>query len=331
MQPAVKEPESHLCADTPAAADLGLLVRAAEAMEKAFGAESPEARAVQHKLLEARSDRDCTKPLRTQILTAERKIAKKKKSADAARQHCKDMEASVAAARRKAEEARRAQDTLQEELQSMETELRDLQLRVVSGGASQEPPPSATDEAVRAGLQWPLLPQAVRDLPEVQTVLAEAAGAIRRIAATAEFDASGRSEWAEADDNSDMEFDGVGRPAAETVYLDMRSPVGRAAALSPMGGATPVAFEGPPVGGTATPAEGLAPSTPPGHVQGHRGGYPNVSPLPGGVSGRHGTFPFASWRRDRNSVPRSRTRSPEPQQPRQRTMDDYVVQPGPRG
>ena len=91
VQPAVKEPESHLGDYTPAAADLGPLVRAAEAME-------------------ARRDRDGTKPLRTQILAAERKIAKKKKkkSADAARQHCKDMEASIAAARRKVEEARRA-------------------------------------------------------------------------------------------------------------------------------------------------------------------------------------------------------------------------------
>ena len=185
---------------------------------------------MQHKLVEARRDRDGAKPLRTQILAAEREIAKKKKSADAAKQHCKDMEASVAAARRKAEEARRAQETLQEELQCMETELRDPQLRVVSGGASQEPPPSAADDAARAGFQWPLLPQAVRDLPEVQAALAEAAGAIRRIAAAAEFDASGRSEWAEADDYGGVEFDGVGRPAAETVYMDLRSPVGRAAA-----------------------------------------------------------------------------------------------------
>ena len=103
MQPPVKEPESHIGDDTPAAADLGLLVRAAEAMEKAFGAESPEARAVQHKLVEARRDRGGAKPLRTQILAAEREIAKKKKSADAAKQHCKDMEASVAAAKRKAQ------------------------------------------------------------------------------------------------------------------------------------------------------------------------------------------------------------------------------------
>ena len=60
---------------------------------------------MQHKLVEARRDRDGAKPLRTQILAAERKIAKKKKkkSADAAKQHCKDMEASVAAAKLKAQ------------------------------------------------------------------------------------------------------------------------------------------------------------------------------------------------------------------------------------
>ena len=158
----------------------------------------------------------------------------------------------------------------------MGTELRDLQLRVVSGGASQEPPPSAEDfEAARAGLQWPLLPQAVRDFPEVQAVLAEAAGAIRHIAAaTAEFDASGRSEWAETDDYGGVEFDGVGRAAAETVYMDLRSPVGGAAAQSPGPLARPLS----PSRGRLLVAPLLPlrawPSTPPRRLQGHRGGFP---------------------------------------------------------
>jgi hypothetical protein len=330
-------PENRVDDDGPGVADLGPLARAAEAMEKAFGADSPEARAVQRKLAQARRERDGAKPLRTQILAAERKIGRKRRATDAAEQHHKDLEAAVAAAKRKAEEARLAHEALRGELRAMEDELRDLQLRVVSGDACQMPPPGAADDVASAGLQWPVLPQAVRDLPGVQAVLVEAAGAIRRIVATAEFEASGRDEWADADDyEEEMECDGAGQPAADTVYVEMRTPTAQA----PLGVATPVASQEPPVGGTATPTGGVAPCTPQAHVQGHRGGLPEVAPLPGGVGGRHGASPFASWRRGRNAV--SRSRSPERQQqqqqqqpqqrdPRQRTMDEFLAQSARRG
>ena len=171
------------------------------------------------------------------------------------------------------------------------------------------------------------LPASVRDLPAVQAILAEAAGAIRRIAGAA---ATAETDGYEEDYEGVAMDMRVGSPGA--IYLNMRTPEGRHAARAASQSAagvgdpvpTPVAFwseqrrAATPV---PTPTRTEAPTTPPGRW--NRGGpVPQVGPLPGGgPSGRHGTSPlrplrspFAEYaaRRGRNrSGSPSRSESPD--------------------
>jgi len=179
------EPECrHDDADDEASTvELEHLARAAEAMQKALGAEAPETKAVLQRLQDERKKRDVAKPLRTQILAMERKVDKKKKATAAAAKHAKDLDESIEEAKKRAAEAKQSLEAVQDELQGLEAELQALRLKALDGPVGPDHGPIASAAGWMA-----TLPKELQESPEYEgdrEALRKAEAAMRRLQALA--------------------------------------------------------------------------------------------------------------------------------------------------
>jgi len=196
-----------------------------------------------------------------------------------------------------------AAQTVRDQIASLEADMEAVRADMAAAvaRAASEVPACSAPVAELEGL-----PASVRNLPAVQAILAEAAGAIRRIAATT---AAAETDGYEDDPEDAAMDDAACSPGA--IYVTLRTPEARAAARAASQSASGEGVPGSVPTPVPTPGGGEAPETPLGRWN---RGVPRVGPLPGGPSGRHGTSPFADYaaRRGRDPQSRSRTRSASP-------------------
>jgi hypothetical protein len=147
------------------------LAKAADAMLANYGAEDPVTIKVQRDLTEARKKRDSAKPLRAQIVAAEKRVDRKQKAVEHATTKAQELKDEVLEAQNKAEEAAKAQEVAQDELHALEAELQALRLKAVQEGKKGEEADAAS--APPLGAAWlASLPQAVLSDPALATELA---------------------------------------------------------------------------------------------------------------------------------------------------------------
>jgi len=151
--------------------DLDQLAKAADMLGKALGEASPEVVALRTKLLDERKKKAGAKPIRTQILSLEKRMLRRSKVAEAADATAKDLRVAAERAQKSLLEAEASCCALRAEVETLEMDLQALRIREVA---------EATKEPMRPGPQaWlSALPREVAEGPEAAAdmLLVQAAG-----------------------------------------------------------------------------------------------------------------------------------------------------------